>query len=318
MPTTSVAFPGNPVGIAQAAAFIPQLWEDDVIAAYKTQTVFPALVRKISMKGRSGNAMNLPRPVRSIANIKAPGAAVQAQRATEGTIQLVINRHFESSRFLEDITGIQALPSLRRFYTDDMGYALARQKDRDISLVSTSFNGGTAGALAYAAAYIGGDGATLYTSGAPNSTALTDVGIRRVIQRLDENDVPMDGRVFVVTAGTKNVLTGLSRFTEQAFVGEVGAENVIRNGRLGDIYGMGALFSNNLQTATGGGRVNMMFHREAIILGEQLSVRMQTQYKLEYLADLLVADTLYGTVAAREGVAGSDVPSAGFALVTPA
>lgn len=317
MAVTSVAFPGNPTTTTQAATFIPQLWEDDVIAAYKTQTVFPALVRKISLKGRAGNAMNLPRPVRGTSNQKVAGQPVQAQRATEGTIQLVINRHFESSRFLEDIVSIQALPSLRRFYTDDMGYQLAKQKDKDIALVSTAFNGGVAGSLTFSAGYIGGDGATLYTSGTPNSTAITDIGIRRIIQRLDENDVPMDGRVFVVTAGTKNTIMGLPRFTEQAFTGERGAENVIRNGRLGDLYGMGALFSNNLPLATGGARANIMFHRDAIILGEQLSVRMQTQYKLEYLADLLVADTLYGTVAAREGAAGSDVPSAGFAILTP-
>jgi hypothetical protein len=40
-------------------------------------------------------------------------------------------------------------------------------------------------------------------------------------------------------------------------------------------------------------------HKDAIVFAEQLGVRVQTQYKAEYLADLMVADTLYGVETYR-------------------
>jgi hypothetical protein len=38
----------------------------------------------------------------------------------------------------------------------------------------------------------------------------------------------------------------------------------------------------------------LLFHTDALVIAEQMSVRTQTQYKQEYLADLMTADTLYG------------------------
>jgi hypothetical protein len=50
-------------------------------------------------------------------------------------------------------------------------------------------------------------------------------------------------------------------------------------------------------------------------MATQMDIRVQTQYKLEYLGDLMVADILYGTRAYMAGT--TDVPTAGFTLVTP-
>jgi hypothetical protein len=44
----------------------------------------------------------------------------------------------------------------------------------------------------------------------------------------------------------------------------------------------------------------MLIHKEALVLAEQLGIRTQTQYKAEYLADLLVSDTLYGVAEYRD------------------
>jgi hypothetical protein len=43
-----------------------------------------------------------------------------------------------------------------------------------------------------------------------------------------------------------------------------------------------------------------MAHPEFAVLVEQLGVRVQTQYKQEYLATLLTADTLYGVGELRD------------------
>lgn len=317
MPTSTGTIPGGAVTLARADKFIPEIWSDEVIATYKKKLVMANLVRKMSFVGKKGDTLHIPAPLRGTAQVKAAATAVTLQFSTDLEILVTINKHYEHSRLIEDIVKVQALSSQRKFITDDAAYALARQVDTDLIQLGRSANNG-AGTAAYATAYIGGDGATLYTSGAPNATALTDVGIRRIIQRLDDNDIPMDDRTLIVPPSTRNTLMGIARFTEQGFVGDTGAGNTIRNGRVGDLYGVDVFVTPQCDTPTGGtNRIAMMFHKDAFVFAEQMGVRTQTQYKQEYLSDLFTADTLYGVQILRKGDL-ADVPTAAFAIAVPA
>jgi hypothetical protein len=104
---------------------------------------------------------------------------------------------------------------------------------------------------------------------------------------------------------------GLARFTEQAFTGEAGGANTIRNGQIGDIYGVKVFVTTNADTpTTATSRAALLFHPEFGVLVEQLGVRVQTQYKQEWLSTLLTADTLYGVGELRD--------SSAVALMVPA
>ena len=293
----------NHVTNTTGATFIPELWSDEIIAAYKQNLVMANLVSKMSFKGKKGDTLHIPKPTRGAAALKAASTQVTLQAATESEIQVLVNKHYEYSRLIEDITETQALASLRKFYTGDAGYALAKQVDTDlIQLGRNAQNGaGAAGTIAYEYAVIAGDGSTLYTGG--NESAITDAGLRKVIQTLDDADVPMDGRCLVLPPVARNVMMGLARFTEQAFVGEVGGGNTIRNGEIGNVYGVKVYVSTNCETATGAARIGMMFHKDAFVLAEQLGVRSQTQYKQEYLGTLFTSDMLYGVQELRDDAA---------------
>jgi len=297
------AFPGRSTSVvtkANAGTFIPELWSDEIIAAYKQNLVMANLVSKMSFKGKKGDTLHIPKPTRGSAIVKAAATAVTIQQTANTEVLLVIDKHYEYSRMIEDITEAQALSSLRKFYTSDAGYALAKQVDTDLLQLGRDSQGGD-GTIAYNKAVIGGDGSTLYTGG--NESAITDAGIRKVIQTLDDADVPMDGRVLVLPPVARNVMMGLARFTEQAFVGEVGGNNTIRNGEIGNVYGVKVYVSTNCETATGDARIGMMFHKDAFVLGEQLGVRSQTQYKQEYLGTLFTSDMLYGVKELRDEAA---------------
>lgn len=308
----------NNVTVSTAATFIPEVWSDEIIAAYKKNLVMANLVRKLSHKGKKGDTINIPMPSRSVAQAKAANTLVKIQQDTESNVQVIINKHFEVSRLIEDITAVQALSSLRRFYTDDAGYALARQVDTDLIQLGRQANNG-AGTAAYATAYIGGNGTTAYVAGSNNETALTDAGIRRMIQRMDDNDLPMEERYLVVPPSSRNTLMGIARYTEQAFVGESGASNTIRNGRIGNVYGVEVYVTPNCDTTSGSNaaRIALLFQKESLVLAEQMGVRTQTQYKQEYLGDLMTADTLYGVQIVRKGD-DADVPTGAFAIAVPA
>ena len=304
-----MALGSNQVTTTTAATFIPEIWSDEIVAAYKKNLVLANLFKKMSFVGKKGDTVHIPSPTRGTASLKAANTQVELQAATEGDVVVTIDKHYEYSRLIEDIVEAQALTSLRRFYTEDAGYALSKQVDTSLVQLGRGFNGGN-GAATYGGAYIGGDGTTAYNSGTPNASALTDAAIRRTIQRLDDNDVPMDGRFFIVPPSSRNTLMGLARYTEQAFVGESGTNNTIRNGEIGNLYGIPVFVSSNCDTATGAARIALLGHKDAAVLVEQQGVRSQTQYKQEYLGTLYTADTLYGVKELRDGSC--------FALAVPA
>ena len=287
------------VTITSAATFIPEIWSDEIVAAYKKNLVAANLFKKMSFVGKKGDTVHIPSPTRGVAAIKAANSQVTLQAAVEGDVAVSIDKHYEYSRLIEDIVEAQALSSLRRFYTDDAGYALAKQVDTSLIQLGRTFNGGTG--VTYGGAYIGGDGTTAYTSGSSNASALTSAGIRRTVQRLDDADVPMEGRFFLIPPSARNTLMGINEYTAQSFVGEVGAGNTIRNGEIGSLYGIPVFVSSNADTATGGARIALMGHKDAAVLVEQQGVRSQTQYKQEYLGTLYTADTLYGVKELRDG-----------------
>jgi len=299
----------NHVTKTTAATFIPAIWSDEIVAAYKKNLVAANLIKKMNFKGKKGDTVHIPSPTRGSASAKAASTQVTLIAATESEVLVSINKHYEYSRLIEDIVEAQALSSLRSFYTDDAGYALAKQVDTDLIRLGRIANGATLGTDDYATsntatkAFIGSNGTTAYNSTTSNAAALTDAAIRRTIQRLDDQDVPMDNRFFIVPPSSRNTLMGLARFTEQAFVGEQGANNTIRNGNIGDVYGVQVYVSTNADSGAGNSgadRICLMGHKDAYVLVEQQGVRAQTQYKQEYLGTLFTADTLYGVAELRD------------------
>lgn len=307
-----------------AAGFVPELWSDDTIVGYKQNLVVGNLVSKINHNGQKGAVIHIPKPTRGTAAAKVEEAQVTLQAHSGSQVDVTINKHFEYSRLIEDLASVQALDSLRRFYTDDAGYALARQVDWSLHLLGTGFQGGTQAVTAalgadvvYAggAAVIGGDGTTAWaTATGGNSSDLTDAGILAMIQTLDDADVPQDNRYMVIPPCQRIVLMAIDRYTEQAFVGDVGGANTIRNGKIGEIYGIEVFVSTNCPTVADSAdslnRACMLFHRDALVFAEQMGVRSQTQYKQEYLADLMTSDTIYGAEELRN--------DAGIVFIVPA
>jgi hypothetical protein len=313
-----VAYPGGSTSIVNntnAATFIPEIWSDEVIAAYKKNLVLANLVRKMSFKGKKGDTLHIPKPTRGTATLKAANAAVTIQADVETEVQVLINRHFEYSRFIEDITEVQALASLRSFYTEDAGYALAKQVDDDLIALGQTFGNGTNSWVHSNSFYIDAStGLTAYAADQVIDTdVFTDAGFRALIQRMDDADVPMDGRKFAIPPSLRNAIMGIDRYNSSDFVDGRG----VQNGLIGQLYGIDIFVSSNMPVietnaaneAVGNSRdikAALLFHTDTMVLAEQLGVRSQTQYKQDYLATLYTADTLFGTKVVR--------PEAGFVL----
>jgi len=298
-----MALGSNQVTTSVANNFIPELWSDEVIGAYKSNLVVANLVTKLSHKGKKGDTIYIPVPARGSASAKAANTQVTLSAATNTKVTVSIDKHYEYSKLIEDIAEVQSLASMRKFYTDDAGYALAKQVDTDLFALAEGFQGGTVGgtgASAYENAVIGGDGSTAYTGNSTNASDITDAGIRRMLLTLDDADVPMDNRVLIVPPICANDMLGINRFTEQQFIG---SGDAIRTGKIGQIYGVDVYITSNAPTPAGTDRAGMLMHKDAMVLAEQVGVRSQTQYKQEYLGDLFTSDTIYGVAELRNDAA---------------
>jgi len=145
----------------------------------------------------------------------------------------------------------------------------------------------------------------------PTQDVFTDAFFRDMIQKLDDNNVPMDGRSLIIPPSVRNTIMGIDRYVSSDFVNG----QVVSSGLIGNLYGVDVYVSANCRTIEAAGdntagsadtRAALLFHRDAVVMAEQQAVRSQTQYKQEYLSTLYTADCLYGVQVYR--------PEAGFVL----
>ena len=299
----------NHVTNTTAATFIPEIWSDEIIAAYKNNLVLANAVNKMSHVGKKGDTIHIPKPTRGSASAKAASTQVTLIAATESEVQVSIDKHYEYSRLIEDITDVQAQPSLRRFYTEDAGYALGKQVDSDLGALGKTFgddNGSGSDWVHSNSFYV--DGANGIAAYAVDTVAVTDVftdlAFRELVKQLDDNDTPMDGRFLVIPPSVRSQIMGIDRYVSSDFVNSA----PVQNGLIGQLYGVDIYVSNNLPVVETAGDNSasavdtvgaIMAQRDAMVLVEQMGVRTQTQYKQEYLGDLMTADTLYGVKTVR-------------------
>jgi N4-gp56 family major capsid protein len=304
---------GGSVNNTTAATFIPEIWSDEVRAQYEKSLVLANLVKKMGMTGKKGDTINIPAPVRGTATAKAAGTAVSIQSDTESNVAVLIDKHFEYSRLIEDITATQALTSLRQFYTQDAGYALARQVDSDLHGLAVNL-GDAAGDYTNTNSYYvdASTGLTQYAADTVTaSDVFTDAGFRALIQKMDDADVPFDNRAFVIPPSLRNAIMGIDRYVSSDFV----SGQPVQNGKIGNLYGIDVYVSTNCATSeaaadntanTNDLKAALLIHKDTFVLAEQMGVRSQTQYKQEFLANLYTADQLYGVKVLR--------PESGFVL----
>jgi len=296
----------NHVTNTTAATFIPEIWSDEIVAAYEKSLVLANLVNRMPMTGKKGDVLHVPKPTRGDASAKAASTQVTLIAATESEVQVAIDQHYEYSRLIEDITDVQALSSLRQFYTSDAGYALAKQVDTDLFALAKSFGDSDGADYVHSNSFFM-DASTNLTAYAVDTVAaadvFTDAAFREAVKELDDNDTPMDQRFLVVPPSVVQTIRGIDRYNSSDFV----SGQPVVNGQVGTLYGIDIYVSTNcpiIETAaanSAGGdlKAGILGHKDAMVFAEQLGVRSQTQYKQEYLGDLFTADTLYGVKVLR-------------------
>jgi hypothetical protein len=272
--------------ITTGANFIPEVWSAEVIRAVESNLVLAKQVKRYDSDVKSfGDTIHVPNLSNLSANVKTAGNLVTAQAVTEDKVDILIDKHYEASFYVEDILKVQSRYDLMSEYTSKAGYAIAKQID---TLLAGLYSG---------LSQTVGDG----------STAITDANIILALKKLDLAEAPETDRYFDIKANGKADLMGIDKFVLRTGPGwDVSNSPILNgakeNGFWGDIYGVKVFVTNNLVTTAGTPTViqNLMFQKEAFGLAMQESPRTQTQYKQEYLSNLVTVDTIFGLAEMRD------------------
>jgi hypothetical protein len=272
--------------ITTGANFIPEVWSAEVLRAVESNLVLAKQVKRYDGDVKSfGDTIHVPNLSNLTANVKAAGELVTTQAVTEDKKDILIDKHYETSFYVEDILKVQSKYDLMSEYTSKAGYAIAKQVD---TLLAGLYAG-------------------LSQSVGDGSTKITDANIIAGIEKLDLAEAPETDRFFDIKANGKADLMAIDKFVLRTGPGwSVDNSPILHgakeNGFWGDIYGLKVFVSNNLVTAAGTPTVihNLMFQKEAFGLAMQQNPRTQTQYKQEYLANLVTVDTIFGLAEMRD------------------
>lgn len=170
-------------------------------------------------------------------------------------------------------------------YTAKAGEAIARTIDTDLLTEYTNFTNTDVGVY-------GSD--------------ITDAVILAANETLDLANAPLEDRVMVVYPTQKTALLRIEKFVKADWVGQYQNPTLVKTGvasrfLFGDIYGVPTYWTKQV-TSTAGTPTqyhNILFHKEALALALQQSPRTQSSYIVEYLANIVVVDVIYGVKTLR-------------------
>lgn len=270
-----------------SAVFIPEVWSMKTLVATEKKLVAAKLVSRYDADVSSkGDVVHIPRISNfSAARDKVSDTQITLDTVTESEATITINKHKYLAFALEDITAKQSAYDLASYYTEKIGYGVANAVDTDVLGQYVNFTTTDVGS------YISDISATTLVA---------------AIQVLMNNDVPMTDRAFIIHSSQAAAMLDVDDFVKADFQGEYAKPTRVQTGveseyMYGTLYGIPVYYSTNIPTTAGTTTQahNMLIHKEAIALAMQMAPRVQKQYSIRDMADIVTVDALYGVTTTR-------------------
>lgn len=267
--------------------FRPDIWSQEILRKFEATLVLANKVQRYDQDVvNKGKTIQIPKLSNLSALDKVSNTEVSLQAPTETSISLSLDKHKHTAFLVEDLLDAQANYNLLSEYTQKAGYAIKRAVDTDLANLATGFS----------------------TSKGTYNTTLTVQVMLDSVQALDDNDVPDEDRCWVLRPHAVADLRTLSDYMRYDGTGYAGghayggigqADKKRPNGLRGMLYGS-EVYGTSQVAQTGNNISNLYIHREALALAMQKAPRVQSDYKVEHLGHLVVADVIYGVVETRD------------------
>ena len=265
-----------------ADVFIPEIWSSLAIVAREAQLVFAKLVdRKFEDGLTKGDKLNIPNISDLAARAKSINAAITYETVTETNTTITVDQHYYAAIAVESITKVQSDRDMLAAYAGKLGYALGLNVDDALaSQVEADWSGQTVGTLAAENTYH---------------------DYLRAIQYLDDANAPADNRYFVISPASEVGLLKMDTYINNDYtnIHGTGRESALDKAYISSFLGVPVYKSTNVDGTNSAGHDNTLFQKEAQALIMQMTPSMHTMYDIDYFADKVAIEQLYGEQVMR-------------------
>ena len=265
-----------------ADVFIPEIWSSLAIVAREAQLVFAKLVdRKFEDGLTKGDKLNIPNISDLAARAKSINAAITYETVTETNTTITVDQHYYAAIAIESITKVQSDRDMLAAYAGKLGYALGLNVDDAIaSRIEADWSSQTVGTLAAENTYH---------------------DYLRAIQYLDDANAPADSRYFVISPASEVGLLKMDTYINNDYtnIHGTGRESALDKAYISSFLGVPVYKSTNVDGSNAAGHDNTLFQKEAQALVMQMTPDMHTMFDIDYFADKVAIEQLYGEQVMR-------------------
>jgi hypothetical protein len=265
--------------------FIPEVWSASLLSSLKKATIFagPAIANRnyegdIANFGDTVRITSISRP--TISTYTKDVALSAPETLTDATRTLVINQSKSFNFEVDDIDLRQSRDggALMAEAAAEAAYALADTADQYV-----------------AGLYTAADAANAISTTSITSAALAITGLTNLMVKLDNKNVPRQGRYAVVPPWYHALLLGSDLF---ARVDASGTSEGLREGIVGRAFGFDIYVSNNCVNVTGDDWIVQAGVPSAVTFAEQIN-KVEAYRPEGAFSDALKGLHLYGAKVVR-------------------
>lgn len=261
----------------------PAITSKETIDYREANLAFEGTVsRKYYDEARVGTTIRwgtISRPNSGSARTKSEGNSgndITYDASSETAVTLTINQHVYSAFELEEFEENMSIVDLESKYTKAAAYVVNLNIDATLAGLVDNFSQ-LVGTLA---------------------VDLTDDDIRRALQYLEDANAPGERRWYAMSPATKNSMLGIDRYASSDF-NRGGAANIVR-GTFGDIYGLTAWQSTNVEGSNAAGHDNGIYQSDAIALGMRMQPKTRKFDDIQNLSRQVAVSAIYGVIETRD------------------
>ena len=264
-----------------ADVFIPEIWSPLAIVAREQQLVFAKLVDRRFEDGISaGDTIHVPGVSDMAARTKSTNTAITYETVTESNTDITIGTHKYAAIAVESITKVQNNRDQLALYAGKLGYALGLDVDDTLAGLPDNFS------------------QTVGTLAAEN----TYHDYLRAIQYLDDANAPAESRYFVISPAAEVGLMKADIYTNNDYSmlhGE-GRNTALEFAYVSSFLNIPVYKTTNVEGTNAAGHDNTLFQKETIALVMQMAPQMHSMFDIDYFADKVAIEQLYGTQEMRD------------------
>ena len=261
--------------------FIPEIWSPLAIVAREAQLVFAKLVDRKFENGLSfGDTIHVPGVSDLAARSKSANTAITYETVTESNTDITISTHKYAAIAVESITKVQNNRDQLQLYAGKLGYALGLDVDDTLAGLPDNFS------------------QTVGTLAAEN----TYHDYLRAIQYLDDANAPAESRYFVISPAAEVGLMKQDIYTNNDYSilhGE-GRNTALEHAYVSSFLNIPVYKSTNVEGSNSAGHDNTLFQKESLALVMQMNPTMHSMFDIDYFADKVAIEQLYGTQEMRD------------------